>query len=291
MGALAAEEAVQTSQDFKLAKVAPSMLFVAVDHGDVLAYTPRQEPLRAGAVILGVNRPEKGTENGWGIDGCRTGWIAAGPDGQWLHDDNMLRLLERMQPETAMIDMPIGLSGKGVERTVEPAARKRLGRKASSVFTPPCRDAVYASDYRSACDLQEQHNGKRISIQAWNIAPRIRELDGLLREQVYWVTRVFESHPELNFCLLNGGRPIFESKKTAEGKAQRLACLQQYVPDVLLYFESGRQLFKGKGVQADDLIDALCLQLVSSLQHTWLEAGAQQDEFGLLMGFQVPASL
>jgi predicted RNase H-like nuclease len=91
--------------------------------------------------------------------------------------------------------------------------------------------------------------------------------------------------------LLNGGRPIFESKKTAEGKAQRLACLQQYVPDVLLYFESGRQLFKGKGVQADDLIDALCLQLVSSLQHTWLEAGAQQDEFGLLMGFRVPASL
>ena len=228
-------------------------------------------------------------ENGWGIDGCRSGWIAAGPAGQWLHDDNLLRLLERMQPETAMIDMPIGLSGQGVERRVEQAARKHLGRKASSVFTPPCRDAVYASDYRSACELQEQHNGKRISIQAWNIVPRIRELDVLLREQRHWIERVYESHPELNFCLLNGGLPILESKKKADGRALRLACLQQYSPDVLLHFESGLRLFKGKGVQPDDLIDALCLQAVSLMNHCWLGEESLTDRFGLSMGFRIPS--
>ena len=243
------------------------------------------------AVIPGVNEAHAAYTGGWGIDGCRSGWIAAGPNGQWLHHSQLLPLLRQAEAETVLIDMPVGLSGGGIERKSEQAARKALGRKAASVFTPPCRAAVYAADYRRACELQEAQNGKRISIQAWNIAPRIRELDGLLREHGYWVPRVFESHPELNFCLLNGGRPIFESKKTAEGKAQRLACLQQYAPDVLLHFESGLQLFRGKGVQADDLIDALCLQLVSKLQHAWLEADAQQDEFGLLMGFRVPVSV
>lgn len=193
-----------------------------------------------------------------------------------------------MQPETVMIDMPIGLSGKGVERTVEQAARKQLGRKASSVFTPPCREAVYASDYRSACDLQEQHNGKRISIQAWNIVPRIRALDGLLRAHPAWQQRLYESHPELNFCLLNGGNPLMESKKTASGRLQRIACLQSCMPDAAARFESGLRQFRSPGVQPDDLIDALCLQAVACMEHRWLEYPAAADAAGLYMGFRVP---
>ena len=225
---------------------------------------------------------------GWGIDACRSGWIAAGPSGQWLHHSNLLQVLEQSQAQTVFIDMPVGLSGGGTERRAEQAARKLLGRKASSVFTPPCRAAINAPDYISACEIQEKYNGKRISVQAWNIAPRIRELDAVLQEHGHWAERVFESHPELNFCLLNGGGPILESKKTAEGRAQRLDCLQQYLPDAWLHFETGQQRFKGKGVKADDLIDALCLQVVSGLQHAWLQPDTQQDEFGLAMGFRVP---
>jgi predicted RNase H-like nuclease len=226
--------------------------------------------------------------NSWGIDGCRSGWIAAGPNGQWLHHSNLLQLLEEAKAETVFIDMPVGLSGGGIERQAEQAARKLLGRKAASVFTPPCRSAVYAEDYRQACALQEKQNSKRISIQAWNIVPRIRELDKLLREHENWAQRMYESHPELNFCLLNAGHPILESKKTAAGRACRLVCLRQYVPDAVLYIEMGQRQFKGQGVQADDLIDALCLHVVSGLQHAWLEPGIEQDEFGLGMGFRVP---
>jgi predicted RNase H-like nuclease len=235
-----------------------------------------------------VEATQGGNRNAWGIDACRSGWIAAGPEGRWLHDSHLLRLLEQTGAETVLIDMPIGLSGEKADRNAEAAARKILGRKASSVFTPPCRKAVYATDYREACALQEAYNGKRISIQAWNIVPRICELDQLLQAQTVWRKRLFESHPELNFCILNGGQPIMESKKTAAGKVQRLRVLQSFLPGAEEVFLAGRRAFLKRQVQDDDLLDALCLKVVSGMNHAWLQSLAQEDEFGLGTGFRVP---
>jgi predicted RNase H-like nuclease len=225
---------------------------------------------------------------GWGIDACRSGWIAAGPEGRWLHDSQLLRLLEQTGAETVLIDMPIGLSGGTADRNAETAARKILGRKASSVFTPPCRKAVYAADYLEACSIQEAYNGKRISIQAWNIVPRIRELDQLLQAHTVWRLRLFESHPELNFCILNGGKPVLESKKTAAGRLERMRVLQSFFPGAEEVFLAGRRAFSKLQVQDDDLLDALCLKVVSEMKDAWLETPAQEDELGLGMGFRVP---
>lgn len=233
-------------------------------------------------------KQESQTTSAWGIDACRSGWIAAGPDGQWLHSSDLAGLLAQMEAGAVLIDMPIGLSGEGILRKAEESARKIMGRKASSVFTPPCRKAVYAADYQTACALQEAETGQRISIQAWNIVPRIRALDALLQLKNSWRERLFESHPELNFCLLNGGTPLFESKKTAAGLALRLQLLERYLPGAEQVFDNARSRYQRRQVQDDDLADALCLQVVSTLPGQWLDGEAPLDAKGLRMGFWVP---
>ena len=54
---------------------------------------------------------------------------------------------------------------------------------------------------------------RKVSKQLFNIAPRIREIDELLRAFPAAASRVFEVHPEVAFWRLNGGRALDEPKK------------------------------------------------------------------------------
>ena len=54
---------------------------------------------------------------------------------------------------------------------------------------------------------------RKVSKQLFNIAPKIREVDEVLRAMPDANGRVFEVHPEVAFWRLNGERALTEPKK------------------------------------------------------------------------------
>jgi predicted RNase H-like nuclease len=206
------------------------------------------------------------TETVAGVDGCPAGWMVAllgGRDG-----DLRLTVLPRLvdlfalaSPAVVAVDMPIGLpdrigpAGRGPEEAVRPL----LGARQSSVFSVPARAAVYASDFRAACSaaLAASEPPRMVSKQLFNIAPRIRELDGLLRGEPDLACRLFEVHPEVAFWRLNGETALTEPKKVkgrpyGPGLALRRALLiAAGIPPPAI--DQGPPA----GAAIDDLLDAL----------------------------------
>ncbi|MBU6324631.1 MAG: DUF429 domain-containing protein [Bacteroidetes bacterium] len=223
-----------------------------------------------------------------GVDGCRGGWIAVDEHGHWFLAGSFLEILHYFPNRRVFIDIPIGLSDPLINRVVEDVARPLLGRRSSSLFTPPCREAVYAGTYREANYINKRICGKGISIQCWNIVPRIREIDALLRENPHLKETVFESHPELTFACFNQRTPLSFSKKTAEGRLERLNLLMKHNPVYEAYFQKGRSLFSSKQAAPDDLIDALCLSLLGNSPHKQLMQPLRDSE-GIPMNLVIPS--
>lgn len=230
-----------------------------------------------------------------GIDACRGGWVGAGMNAD-LHYIGTIQFwptvkdfIEHIQNwQLALIDMPIGLvdHASGI-RQCEPIARKMLGAKRSSIFSPPVRQAIDASTYAEACRINSEVCGKKISKQAWNILPRIREMDAILREQPALQSRIRESHPELCFCVLNGGKPVLSKKKTAFGAGERLELLEKHAANTYDFFLDNVNRFPKAQLSADDIIDAMVLALMAArgAQHGLISIPEipEYDIFGLRM--------
>ncbi|MGQ1786238.1 MULTISPECIES: DUF429 domain-containing protein [unclassified Saccharicrinis] len=206
-------------------------------------------------------------DSGWyiGIDGCRGGWLFS------VLDDNRelnIKLFRNLtdgidllrQSEAVSIDMPMGIvSEKGEERVCDALARKELGHPfSSSVFNVPCRQAVYAGSYPEANALNREIQGKGISIQAWNIVPKIKELDMFLDEHPILKEKLHESHPELCFKNLKGAALSYK-KKTVEGVRERLVLLKTLYPNIEKHFHVFRNQFFKKDVVDDDVLDSMVL--------------------------------
>jgi predicted RNase H-like nuclease len=212
-----------------------------------------------------------------GVDGCTGGWLAAfvRPSG----DETRLRLVPRFAdvlaapetPSVIAVDMPIGLperAGPG-GRAAENCVRPLLGERQSSVFSVPSRAAVHASDYGEACRvaLATSDPPRKVSKQLFNIAPKIREVDEILRAAPVDAKRVFEVHPEVAFWRLNGERALSEPKKVKS---------RPYGPGLALR----RDLLLAAGLPAeavhaphplgagpDDLLDALACAAIARRIH------------------------
>ena len=163
-----------------------------------------------------------------GVDGCRAGWVVVLAQPRARHaQEHQVRICAgfdevlRLEPAPAVIavDMPIGLLAESQPggRDCDRLARRLLGRRASSVFTPPTRPLLEATRY-------EQVRTSGLSIQAFNILPKIREVDRLLTPALQH--RVYEAHPELAFRTL-AGHPMQYRKKTVAGREERLRALEQ----------------------------------------------------------------
>src|SRR5262249_16689983 len=153
-----------------------------------------------------------------GVDGCRAGWVVvvARGDAQGAQE-HQVRICARFEdvlelepaPAVIAVDMPIGLlaapqpGGPDCDRL----ARGLLGRRASSVFTPPPRPLLEATHY-------EQVRVHGLSVQAFNIMAKMREVDRVMTAALQH--RVYEAHPELAFRTL-AGRPMQYRKKTVAG--------------------------------------------------------------------------
>jgi predicted RNase H-like nuclease len=232
-----------------------------------------------------------------GVDGCPGGWIAtfvrpAGPEVR-------VRVAARFadvvaapeQPAIVAVDVPIGLpecSGYG-GRAAESAVRPLLGARQSSVFSVPSRAAIYAEDYREACRIAAATSipPRRVSKQLFMIAPKIREVDGLLRAEPELARRIYECHPEVAFWRLNGDQTLNEPKRVksrphAPGLTLRRALLiRAGLPAAAV------EAAPPSGASADDLVDALACAMVACRIHAGLARSfpdpVERDAHGLPM--------
>src|SRR5689334_18245132 len=120
-----------------------------------------------------------------GVDGCRAGWVLFRVDIRSLSTyvkvvDLETLLTNRTEDLLCIgIDIPIGLIDG--PRACNQAARRLLGAKRGcSVFPAPCRAALQASTYAEACHANFAQAGRRISRQAWGIAPKIKQVDDVM---------------------------------------------------------------------------------------------------------------
>jgi len=161
------------------------------------------------------------------------------------------------------VDMPIGLheSGRARMRPCDRIARQRLGKRACCVFIPPTRVMLCAESYAPLRALG-------LSVQAYHLIPRIRELDALLTPDLQ--ARVWESHPELSFLAMTGA-PIASPKRTEAGQAVRMDALCRALGEsgdaLANLLTAFRQQVAPTHAGIDDLLDA-CALAWSALRHT-----------------------
>jgi predicted RNase H-like nuclease len=219
-----------------------------------------------------------------GVDGCPGGWICvqrtAADTTPLLSMFATFSDLAARLPEQAMIavDIPIGLPDRirGTGRAAEQAVRPLLAGKSSSVFSVPSRRAIeegmkswkeykagrlsYTNAYerakQAACETSEPP--KSLSRQTFGILPKIAEVDRLLCASHGLSKRVFESHPEFAFAILNNGNPMAHPKKAAIGMAERRAFLisKGFTADFL-------NQPVPRGANTDDFLDACVMMLIA----------------------------
>jgi len=203
-----------------------------------------------------------------GIDGCRDGWFYFRFDdgvGTFGVADTVAELVADLPDAScALIDIPIGLRTRGKrERLCDVEARGRLGPRRSSVFAAPLRPALRAKDYASANAQQKRLSGRGLSRQTWNIVPKIREVDELLRGDARLCELLREAHPELLFAGLAGG-PMSHPKKTRDGFTERMTILSILHPDAETLVASAFLAHGGFDASRDDVVDAFVLALAAT---------------------------
>jgi predicted RNase H-like nuclease/catechol 2,3-dioxygenase-like lactoylglutathione lyase family enzyme len=222
-----------------------------------------------------------------GVDGCKAGWFSVTLHSGGGHHLNLYphiaALWENLkEAEVLLIDIPIGLAETGV-RACDLMARQVLRQRGSSIFNAPVRAAVYASTYAEASEINRQITGSKLSKQIWNITPRIREVDALLRYDEHARSVIREAHPEVQFWSLNSSA-MTQNKKTRGGIQERLDVLERFLPDAGQIYENAVEMFPRHSLGFDDILDALVLAIAAGMgELTSLPPEPPRDERGLPM--------
>lgn len=225
-----------------------------------------------------------------GIDGCKGKWVAVYISENKFEVDKFKTINDicsrYSDSDIYIIDIPIGLVEDKSQLRPDLIVKKELGKKGSSVFEVPCRQAVYAADKRTARELNVVILGKSLSEQTLGIAKSIKQVDEFLQNKPQWKNRLLESHPEFCFSKLNNNQPILEHKTSTEGQQKRLRILRKHYPEADQVVENflADVPFRKK---TDDVIDALCLAVMGE---KILEKGLKtipekpmMDDKGILM--------
>ena len=200
-----------------------------------------------------------------GVDGCSAGWVGAllepgAPRPRVVVAPTIAELVAMVRESTGIrvvgIDIPIGLPDSTI-READVLARRALPGKASSIFSTLTRSAYAAATRLEADAVNRGLVGQGVGAQAFALRHKIVEVDAWLRTRP--TVTVLEIHPEVSFAAMTGS-PILASKKTDEGRDQRLAALAAAGlprPSVL----------QGSGYAVDDVLDA-CAVAWSAARHT-----------------------
>jgi predicted RNase H-like nuclease len=191
-----------------------------------------------------------------GVDGCRTGWVLVTADAGAASVlgvevvERIAEVLARVRDDdisTLAVDMPIGLARRG-PRACDTEARARLGPRRSSVFPTPPRPLLHAVSHADAVARGRALDGRGISIQAFNLLPRIAELDTAIDPSL--CDRVVEAHPESGFAAV-AGAPLTTKKRSTEGRHERRALLDRVFPGGTSGLDA-----PVRGAAPDDVLDA-----------------------------------
>lgn len=149
------------------------------------------------------------------------------------------------------VDMPIGLPDSGA-RGADAEARALLGSRRNSVFLGFRRPLLGHDDYRAA-NAWAKADGAGLSKQAWNLLPKIRELDELMTPARQ--DRVRETHPELAFMAMTGA-PMARPKRDPMGLlARRDAVIAAGFEEI----DQWMMALERRRAKPDDLLDACAL--------------------------------
>lgn len=226
-----------------------------------------------------------------GVDGCRGGWVAVMAEADRPGRIIAVEVFEHISPildrvrtgEFSMVtlDMPMGLAASGPRRC-DIETRARLGRRGSSVFATPPRPLLGCGTHREAVELGQALDGRGLSIQAFNLLPKIGQVDEALGEppEMVLLERVFEAHPESAFAEL-AGHPLTTRKRTGEGRLERLALLSSIFTDDIGLLDR-----RHRGAAGDDVLDAAILLRTAHRVITGVAVilgGGDRDERGIPM--------
>ncbi|MFC4859036.1 DUF429 domain-containing protein [Actinophytocola glycyrrhizae] len=211
-----------------------------------------------------------------GVDACKSGWIGIrlGQDVTAHFARHVADLVAETEPAIVAIDIPIGFPERG-RRAADVEARKLLGSRWSSVFLTPVRTALTEPTHERASAVNRELAGEGMSMQAFGLFPKIREVDAWCRTAP---CRVVEPHPELTFRQM-AGEPLPDSKKTWAGLEHRRGLLADqsiHLPADL--GEAGRQ------AAPDDVLDAAAVawtaaRVASGTALSLPDAPAEFDDF------------
>ncbi len=218
-----------------------------------------------------------------GVDGCRAGWfavfLAMGNDqnceweiGIFPNFSSLIDFLKNNYGQAEpliLIDIPIGLKSGGYgERLSDIGARSVLKSRKSSIFPVPCREAVYAESYEKACEVNKELTGKSISRQAWNIIPKIRDVDAFLIENETFRGIVRETAPEVCFQAFTGS-PMKYPKKSLDGFSERMKALKSVCLAADKIADAALSRYRRKEVAKDDILDALAAAITARMGRSY----------------------
>jgi predicted RNase H-like nuclease len=154
-----------------------------------------------------------------GVDASKGGWVAVSLTDGTVSGARTGALLGEVitgDPVAVGIDMPLGLLESGW-READRLAHRLLGPRRSSVFAIPPRAVWAQRDYAAANLLCRELTGKGLSVQAWNLRPKLLEANEFLATSPW---PLYEVHPELAFAAL-AGQPLPFSKHVGPGRELR----------------------------------------------------------------------
>ena len=179
-----------------------------------------------------------------GVDGCPGGWIGVVLAGSTkaLTAPTLADLVAGAGPVACVaVDIPLGLPDSS-RRHADTEVRRVLGPRGSTVFDAAVRPAYEAPSHREGTLLHRERTGRGLSVQAWNLGPRVLEAGAFAAAGTHVV---LEAHPELSFQAM--AQEPLPPKKTAAGAALRrqlLATEGIVVPEL------------PRPARPDDLLDA-----------------------------------
>lgn len=225
-----------------------------------------------------------------GLDGCKRGWIGVYRN---IHTQQLethiferIELVNPSQFNCIAIDIPIGLPDLG-SRDCDIEARRILRSRRSCVFPAPIRPVMVAKTYEAACEIRFRLDGKKISKQTFNIMPKILEVDNLLQNNRALRKCIFEVHPEVSFCIMNGGIPLQHKKKRSAGKHERIRLVDGCF-GARSFTRLANSLDAHDGWADDDLLDACAAlwtaeKIVKGASKSLPEESINPDSTGLPM--------
>lgn len=193
-----------------------------------------------------------------GIDGCKDGWVVVSCSNSSFgtataeHFKELSQLSEKISKDSiVIIDIPIGLEENIPNRACDIEARKFLGKRSSTIFSPPCIDALSCRSYNEAKTVNFSKTGKSISKQSWFLSKKILEARKFSEDHF----NLKEGHPECSFADFLG-KPLYDKKKSMRGLFKRAHILEKLGFKIPLLAE---MLPEKNNVEADDLLDASIL--------------------------------